>query len=388
MKRRLLLFVSIYSILFSVYAQDEYPKTYLYFSSNGSGIKGKIISVPEEGKIQFSIDESIFKIVQKEKILLAFNEYGNYILISSLSDDPSKSKQQIEEFYAKPSKLPEYDVIFKAVPFEIIPCKIIYNSDAINYRTLDNNSASINKDNILAIILKDGSHEIIRDVAEVAPILNNNVEKIAKARQGLADAPIAKAAPVVETQQPVKEEPTTTTTIESPTPSKARPTLDSEERQIYKEISVERVQEFKDYLNIVADKKRSPSEKSEAIKNALKLFSPGANIEVTSKNRNTSRKVPVETYLKNLSNLNYSSVSIEYANLKFVSEFTQADDGNYYGIVSGEQSFMGYGSTGQATYSDVVTKNYKVKLESYQKAVDGLEQTKWKVLFGDVTISQ
>jgi hypothetical protein len=391
MKIRFTLFLLFFSMLNSVFAQNDYPKTYLYFSSNGSGIKGKIISVPEEGKVKFAIDESIFKIVQKEKIILAFNEFGNYLLISSLSDEPAKANKQIEDFYNKSYNAISYDIIFKAVPFEVIPCTIIYNNDAINYKTLDNNSASINKDNVLAIILKDGGHEIVRDITEVAPILNTNsilFENTRQTKNSVKNTDNTKTKVVVPTEKKETASVNTEITSIDSGPKKEKPILDNDEKEAYKEISVERVQEFKDYLNIVSDKKRSSSEKSDAIQNALKLFTPGASIEVTSKNNSKSRKIPVETYLKNLSNLNYSSVNIEYANIKFVSDFTQADDGNYYGIISGEQAFMGYSSNGKATYTDVVNKNYKVKLESYQKFIDGTDQTKWKVLFGDVTVSQ
>ena len=72
---------------------------------------------------------------------------GSYLVISQISKDRSQSQKQISDFYNQTDagKI-DNDIIFKAVPFEVIPCTITYNKDAINYRTLDGNSASLNKE--------------------------------------------------------------------------------------------------------------------------------------------------------------------------------------------------------------------------------------------------
>ncbi len=444
MQKILLTLLLIFSFGRITYAQNEKgPNTCLYLNSGGK-ITGKVLSVSDDGKIikiSYDLQGNIIKIVQREKVLLAFNERGNYLVISNLSDSSGESAKQLSDFYSDmSSKRPDYDIIFKAVPFDIIACNIIYNGEAINYKLPNAGVGSINKENVLAIIYKDGSHELVRDIAEITPILRYNSSKFESSRYyveppKVVEEPkptITKTAPieqsptreVIKTKEPEEiEEDLVTNTNNKKTrkteeetivirkkvktedeedlseeteeteeisdePEEQIPNLTEQEKKKYQRTSIERVEEFKDYLNVIGDKSRSLYEKAEARKNALKLFTPGAFIEVTSKNRPGARRIPVETYLRNLSNLNYSSINIEYANLKFVRNFVQHSDGNYYGLVSGEQSFQGYRADGKAVYSDMVRKNYKVKLEAYQKYVDGEEQTKWKVLFGDVSVSQ
>lgn len=450
MQKTLLTLLLLFSLSLNSWSQTEKgPNTCLYLNS-GAKITGKVLSVSDDGKIikiSYDLQGNIVKIVQREKVLLAFNERGNYLVISNLSDSSGESAKQLSDFYNEnSSKRPDYDIIFKAVPFDIIPCNIIYSGEAINYKLSNSNVGSINKENVLAIIYKDGSHELVRDIAEITPILRYNSVKFESSRYyveppKIVEEPkpsIAKTAPiepeperVIERKKVIEPEAvedkytntnnkTTRNTEEETIVIRKKikreeaqdqetdepkiayeeiqdepeedlepmPTLTEVEKKQYQKKSIERVEEFKDYLNVIGDKSRSLYEKAEARKNALKLFTPGAFIEVTSKNRPGSRRIPVEVYLRNLSNLNYSSIDIEYANLKFVRNFVQQADGNYYGVVSGEQSFKGYRADGKAQYSDVVRKNYRVKLEAYQKYVDGEEQTKWKVLFGDVSVSQ
>lgn len=399
MKKIFTLFIFFISLV-ELFGQEEGRKTYLYLGNN-TGFIGKIESVPEAGKISFSINNGGTRTYQKERVLVVFNDYGRYLVIASLPDSPESAQAIIDNFYNKPVPLPENDVIFKAVPFEVIPCIITYNGDAVNYRTLEGNPASINKDNVLAIVKKDGTHEITKEVSEVAPILDANIAKFKTSIEKPEVKPIqpSKPKPVKPEQKPetkpeqkVENKPVTVANEVKPLPVtdvSSKPKLTQDEKVKYSKQSVDNILTFKDYLNVIGDRGKSATEKREAIKAALELFSPGATVEVTNKNRPGSRKLPVETYLRNLSNLNYSSIQIEYANLKFVSEFSQADDGNYYGLVRGEQSFIGFGPDGKTPlYSDVVDKNYKVKLESFKKVESGISEVKWKILLGDVSVSQ
>jgi hypothetical protein len=284
--------------------------------------------------------------------------------------------------------LPVNDIIFKAIPFDIIPCSISYTNEAINFRNIDSTSASINKENILAIVRRNGTHEIIRDITEVAPILNSNQEDFERLISKQNDLSINQNP---NTPKPIVQPVPNNQTIEEKLEPKTivnKPKLTTDEKTKYSKQSVDNILVFKDYLGIIGDKRRSLVEKQEASKSALALFSPGATIEVSSKNKPGTRRLPVETYLRNLSNLNYTSIQIEYANLKFISELSQANDGSYYGIVSGEQTFVGFDEKGNQMYSDVVDKNYKIKVESYKAVQSGVAETKWKVLLGDVSLSQ
>jgi hypothetical protein len=383
-----------YFLILNVFSQDA-KKTSIYLST-GRDISGKLISATEDN-IDFSFENGS-RTIQRVRVLIAFNDYGRYLVVDNISRETEKSKIEINDFYNVQTSPLANDVIFKAVPFEIISCKISYDKDAINYMTLDGKIGSVNRDNVLAIIHKDGSHEITRDVTEVAPILGSNIDKF---KQIIAPPPVVvvpkpepklkpepELEPKLKTEPELKSKPTPPQIIQQPLANVGTTTkLTETEKQEYSNQATDNVLTFKDYLNRIGDKGRSPSEKRQDIKDALELFTPEATIEVTSKNKVGSRKLPIAQYLTNLSNLNYSSIEITYANLRFVSELNQAPDGNYYGIVRGEQTFKGM-VNGVVKYGDVVDKNYKIKVESFNNIVSGKKEVKWKVLLGDVSVSQ
>jgi hypothetical protein len=77
---------------------------------------------------------------------------------------------------------------------------------------------------------------------------------------------------------------------------------------------------------------------------------------------------------------------LEWANVGYVKELKQEADGNYYGTITGEQTFIGLGDAGQPIYSDVTKKSVKVRLQSYQKQIEGAEQLNWELLLGSIGI--
>lgn len=406
--------------IINVFSQ-EVKKTSIYLST-GTVISGKLISATDEN-ITFSFENGS-RTLQRVRVLIAFNDYGRYLYVNNISNDIEKSKNEIDDFYHLQTSKLENDIIFKAVPFEIISCKISYERDVVNYINSDGKPGSVNKDNVLAIIRKDGSHEIVRDIIEVAPVLGSNIDKF---KEIITPAPVVVPPPVVvvvtpkpetiestPTPPPILQEQLTSAPVIVPSPAEVvtpkpekielKPTtppilqeplssgenttkLSNAEKEEYSNQATDNVLTFKDYLNRIGDKGRSPSEKRQDIKDALELFTPDATIEVTSKSKIGSRKYPIAKYLTNLSNLNYSSIEITYANLRFVSELNQAADGNYYGIVRGEQTFKGM-VNGVVKYGDVVDKNYKIKVESYNNIISGKKEVQWKVLLGDVSVSQ
>jgi len=407
--------------IINVFSQEA-KKTSIYLST-GTVISGKLISATDEN-ITFSFENGS-RTLQRVRVLIAFNEYGRYLFVNNISDNIEKSKIEINDFYNLQTSKLVNDIIFKAVPFEIISCKISYERDVVNYINSDGKPGSVNKDNVLAIIRKDGSHDIVRDIIEVAPVLGSNIDKFKEIitpaplvvpppvvvvvtpkpetieskptpspviQEPLAPAPVVVAPPVVAVVTPKPEtmesRPTTPPAIqESLAYAETTTKLSNAEKEEYSKQATYNVLTFKDYLNRIGDKGRSPFEKRQDIKDALELFTPDATIEVTSKSKIGSRKYPIAKYLTNLSNLNYSSIEITYANLRFVSELNQAADGNYYGIVRGEQTFKGM-VNGVVKYGDVVDKNYKIKVESFNNIISGKKEVQWKVLLGDVSVSQ
>ena len=114
------------------------------------------------------------------------------------------------------------------------------------------------------------------------------------------------------------------------------------------------------------------------------MFEPQATIAVSS--AKGVRKYPIKDYLNRLKLLPYSKINITWNEVKYISELKQEADGNYYGIISGQQVFDGYSSNGKLAYGKKKKKNIKVKLESYQKTVDGKDSVNWEVLLGNIGV--
>ncbi|AXE21776.1 hypothetical protein DR864_28285 (plasmid) [Runella rosea] len=351
---------------------------YLYFNT-GSGGAGKLVSANEE-KVGMLLEGSKSWNTGRDRVIMAFNQVGNYLIVEDLSKDEAQALEQINSFYneAGGSKIVN-DILIKAAPFEIIACTITSDGDAINYRTTDGNSAAINRDDLLAIIKRDGSHQLLKDATEVVVNLRTNYAKFQQLRTLKKTTPepfkpTTAPSPQTSVAQAPKPE------IEAAAPSKEKKKLTPEEQKLYKARSIAKVTELTKLLNDIVDKTKSKSEKDEAIKEALKIFVPGSQMEVSSVNnpvKLASRSV--EDYLTRLSKLNYPKIEITTANLAMVEDFESDDKGNHWGIVTGEQVFDA------GVFRDVTKKNYKIKLQPYKKAEKENERN-YQVLIGSVSV--
>ncbi|WP_063672869.1 hypothetical protein [Spirosoma panaciterrae] len=323
---------------------------------------------------------------QRTDFLFAFNAQGKYLLPDEISTDPEQAQKQFNEFYVASGST--YDLLIKANPAKLIQGTISYNSnEVINYKTPQGVPGSFKKADLIAVIYRNGQHELMASAAEVAPVL---VALKPQLQQQRAKTPAPNPSPQAGWNPvPVNPEtPTATSKVASQPTTSGKPGLSDDELLSYRDKGIRRVEEFVQYLNIISDKSISPDEKDKAIDQALTLFLPGATIEVNSVNRPGVRQLKIKDYLTRLKLLPYTSVRIEWNEVNYVKELTQAADGNYYGVISGQQKFVGYGSDGQhVKYQDVTQKNAKVMLQSYQKLVEGQEQVNWAVLLGNIGVA-
>ncbi|MEI7581228.1 hypothetical protein [Runella sp.] len=379
MQKQLLSFsVFFWGVLYQVYCQEA------IYLNNGNSFPFKLTEATEE-VVKYSElkgDRVLKRSFRRENVLIAFNAAGGYLIIAGLSLDPQQANQQITDLYNKPRD--NYDILVKSNPFKVIVGNISYASDEIiNYKTSQGISGSVNKNELAAIIYRDGRHELSMPITEAVPLLEKATPEIER----LKNEPVSTPLPVqneVAAAAPVSETPKTT-------PAKSnrqKPVLDESELLSYREKSLRRVDEFVQYLNIITDKTLETDEKDKAIDQAAKLFLPDADIQVTSVNWSGIKTYPIKEYLKRLKLLPYNSTKIEWHEVNYVSELTQAGDGNYYGMISGTQTFTGYGTNNDdILYSDVTRKNVKVKLQSYQKSVEGQQQLNWEVLLGNIGVA-
>jgi hypothetical protein len=382
------------------------------YLANGNKLKGKLLRA-DASKIYFSVNKGGRRIpasLSKENILFVFSSKGNYLTITSLPSEPLESQKTIDDFNNSTLRASGYDLIIKAIPLKVIACQISYESDAvINYKLANGEIGSINKNDIVSVLYGDGRHQFIMNPSEAAALMASSYEEVSKfnQKQDVSPPPAVENAPKVETAK-VEETPVNTTSeakTETPlvissyaqpkteqsttTREPTKPSLNEEEYQQYRTKAMQRVDEFGNYLNIITDKTLDGSEREKAIEQVVKMFLPNATIEVTTKDKPGSKKYKVRDYLTRMKLLPYSSAKVSWSEIQYVSELKQEADGNYYGTITGQQTFMGYGGTGgtDVLYSDVTQKNVKVKLQSYQKVIDGQNVNNWDVLLGNIGVA-
>jgi hypothetical protein len=79
-------------------------------------------------------------------------------------------------------------------------------------------------------------------------------------------------------------------------------------------------------------------------------------------------------------------VEIEWTNVQYVSKLRKGPDGNYYGIITFEQTFKGYSGDNQLQYSDVTRKNIEVVLKTYNRNVEGKSVPTWDVFLSEIKV--
>ena len=377
----------------------------IYFAS-GNKVQGKLEKI-EDDNVFFTVmkgDNPVLYSFKKENLLVAFNKNGNFLMISSLSTDTNEAKSQIDKFNQSPTREPKQDLIVKAVPLKVIPCQISYESDVIvNFKLQSGGVGSVNKSELVIILYKDGRHQFILPPEETQDLLKNTLLQIEEQskilqKKSTDKADLASSNKVESSSQiPVEatsntpEQALNKTTTGQPNKkidSITKPQITEEEKQSYQTKAVQKVEEFGNYLGLITDKSLSGNDRDKAIDEAAKLFLPDAMIEVSSK-RGPTKKYKVRDYLTRVKLLPYSSAKVEWSEIQYVNELKQQADGNYYGTITGQQTFTGFGGANgnNVLYSDVTKKNVKVKLQSYQKTIDGQNAVNWEVLLGNVGVA-
>ena len=399
-------------------AGHSYAQEAIYFA-NGDKLPNARLTDATEQKVVFTVPRNsgpASYTFQRTNVLMAFNAVGDFLAISALSPDAATARQQIERFATATMPPRQTDLLVKAVPLLVIPATISYESDeVVNYQTAQGTAASISKAELVMILRKDGRHQLQMapiDVVSLLPTIRQQqnskttepvVAQTPAPATPVSPAPVAIAPTTTATQQatpptvvvvvnnlPVSTPPTEPVPT-NPAPSTSndsRPALSESDYQAYRVKALRRVDEFSAYLNVITNKRLSTDDRDQAIEQASRLFMPGATIEVTSSSRPGARRYPIRDYLTRLKLLPYSRADIEWSEIQYVRELMQAADGNYYGTITGQQTFTGYGAGGQnVLYSDVTQKNVRVKLQSYQKLVDGQGQVNWEVLLGNIGVA-
>ena len=335
-----------------------------------------------------------------------------------------------------------YDHIV-AIDGQVLPANDIeQHEDIIYYQdALDSTAASARVAETMAIIYRDGSHQLLANANEVALGLSraidfspaaDNPDAVASTGFVAASVPQAPGTGTASTE--------TTPTNVAPTDVVARPSdpTDVADRRpasvdtafvtdpflasttaladttqalaagvlrtsqaVHKELELDRVdyteyaakainkaEYLGYYLDLLCNRNLDIYDKDQAIANALQLFvHDSTKVQVSSVTRDQTTAYKIKDYLKRLSLLNYDKVELLWRNLQYVTKFRLAPDGNYYGTITVEQLFRGF-RDGRPVYEDITQKDVEIVLGNFRKEESGTVAYAWDVLLSDIGVEE
>jgi hypothetical protein len=153
----------------------------------------------------------------------------------------------------------------------------------------------------------------------------------------------------------------------------------------FKKKALAKIKEFQGCLYILCDIKSGNVALDNAVDQANSLFVDGAIIEVSSIHSNEKKHLKVRDFLEKFRNLHYDRIIITFSHVDYVSNIRKGADGNYYGLVSFEQTFRAY-RDGTLVYEDETKKTTEVQLVVYERNLRGNAIQQWDVMLSDVEV--
>lgn len=167
--------------------------------------------------------------------------------------------------------------------------------------------------------------------------------------------------------------------------------LNESTKAYLEEQAIKRVEKFQEYCSIIANKDVDNSKRLRTINWAMKLFvSDKSTIKITNFDGTSQKPKRIETYLKNLMNLNYKYVDITSYDFHLSTELTPSTlmrtkypgEDWYEGTVSVIQRF----TAGRFEYEvvDVVERTFQVYMRKIKFYQGNREVTTFEVKIGDI----
>ena len=164
--------------------------------------------------------------------------------------------------------------------------------------------------------------------------------------------------------------------------------LKDSEIKIFINRTRQKIDEFQEFIKILANKSESRERKNLAEREALKLFYPGAIIESTftgDQGKKETSTRPIKEYLYRLKILPYTKVQIDFYDIAYVTTFTKAPDGKYYGTATIFQEMKGFDGDNMV-YTNTTKKEIEVILENIEDEFYG--ERRWKIFLGDIKATE
>ncbi len=164
--------------------------------------------------------------------------------------------------------------------------------------------------------------------------------------------------------------------------------LSEEDIALFKENSQRKINEFTDYIVIIADKTQPASKRDMAEREALKLFHKDATMETSSMKSDGTASIkqrPMDEYLYRLKTLPYLKVVIKFYDICYVTDFVRAEDGSYRATATIFQDFTGYNGD-KIVYHDITKKEIQIIINLVED--EFFNEKSWQVFLGDVKVTE
>lgn len=159
-------------------------------------------------------------------------------------------------------------------------------------------------------------------------------------------------------------------------------------KQAIDSLALEKVKDLSKYISIIGSKETQFSEANRVMDRAEELFSPGAEMGVSSINRKEIAYYKVRRYFERLMALNYDRVNITWYDIHYISDLERQPDGRYVGVITVYQRFEGTSIESGMNYKDTTKKDITIYVEKKQTQIAGRTIEFWDVMLGDIRVTE
>ncbi|GAA0880903.1 hypothetical protein GCM10009119_38730 [Algoriphagus jejuensis] len=159
-------------------------------------------------------------------------------------------------------------------------------------------------------------------------------------------------------------------------------------KQAIDSLALEKVKDLSKYISIIGSKETQFSEANRVMDRAEELFSPGAEMGVSSINTQEIAYYKVRRYFERLMALNYDRVNISWYDIQYISDLERQPDGRYVGVITVYQRFEGTSIETGMNYKDTTKKDITIYVEKKQTQIAGRTIEFWDVMLGDVRVTE
>ncbi len=163
--------------------------------------------------------------------------------------------------------------------------------------------------------------------------------------------------------------------------------ISPQRKQAIDSLALEKVRDLSKYISIIGNKETPFSEAQRVMDRADELFAEGAEMGVSSLNREEIDYYTIRKYFERLMALNYDRVNIQWYDIHYISDLERQPDGRYVGVVTVYQRFEGESDDG-LNYKDTTKKDITIYVERKKTQIQGRTIEFWDVLLGDIRVTE